>query len=107
MLAGRHWSDWIQRYGQSHQHPINQACHLIGIPLIGVSLGLAALGLAWPVLWWAALGLFVLGWVLQFAGHAVEGKPPEFFSDPRFLLVGVRWWLTKVGAQNNSARPSA
>ena len=40
--------------------------------------------------------LFVLGWVLQFVGHAVEGKPPEFFKDPRFLLVGLRWWLAKM-----------
>jgi hypothetical protein len=25
-----------------------------------------------------------------------EGKPPEFFSDWRFLLVGARWWVAKV-----------
>jgi uncharacterized membrane protein YGL010W len=40
--------------------------------------------------------LFVAGWVLQFVGHAFEGKPPEFLQDWRFLLVGVRWWLAKV-----------
>ena len=43
-------------------------------------------------LWPYALALFVLGWILQFIGHAFEGKPPEFFSDWRFLFVGVRWW---------------
>ncbi len=104
MLAGRPWSDWIQRYGQSHRHPINRACHLIGIPLILVALGMAVLGLGWPELRWAALGLFGLGWALQFAGHAVEGTAPEFLSDPRFLLVGVRWWLSKV-ARGRPSRP--
>ena len=46
----------------------------------------------WPV----PVGLFVLGWVLQFIGHYFEGKPPEFFSDWRFLFVGLRWWLAKM-----------
>jgi uncharacterized membrane protein YGL010W len=46
--------------------------------------------------WRAALGLFVLGWILQFIGHAFEGKPPEFFKDYRFLFVGLRWWFKKV-----------
>ena len=49
-----------------------------------------------PGLWKVALAGFVLGWVLQFVGHAVEGKPPEFFKDWRFLLVGARWWLAKI-----------
>jgi uncharacterized membrane protein YGL010W len=96
MLAGRPWSEWIERYEQGHTHPLNQACHLLGIPLILVSLAVAAATLLWPGLWLAALALFVIGWGLQFFGHAIEGKPPEFFSDPRFLLVGVRWWLHKV-----------
>ena len=43
-----------------------------------------------------ALALFVIGWILQFIGHAFEGKPPEFFSDWRFLFVGVRWWWAKI-----------
>jgi uncharacterized membrane protein YGL010W len=40
--------------------------------------------------------LFVAGWVLQFIGHLAEGKPPEFFRDWRFLLVGLRWWVSKL-----------
>ena len=43
---------------------------------------------------WAA-GLFITGWALQIIGHAIEGKPPEFLSDWRFLLVGTRWWWKK------------
>ena len=33
---------------------------------------------------------------LQFLGHAVEGKPPEFLKDWRFLFVGLRWWFAKI-----------
>ena len=45
--------------------------------------------------WWLPAGLFAIGWLFQFVGHAFEGKPPEFFKDWRFLLVGVRWWIAK------------
>ena len=54
--------------------------------------------LAWlrPGFWLIPTGLFVVGWVLQFLGHWVEGKPPEFFKDWRFLFVGLRWWIAKM-----------
>jgi uncharacterized membrane protein YGL010W len=38
----------------------------------------------------------VLGWTFQFVGHYLEGKPPEFFKDWRFLFVGLRWWVAKL-----------
>jgi uncharacterized membrane protein YGL010W len=48
--------------------------------------------------WWRVPALlFAAGWALQFVGHAFEGKQPEFFRDYRFLFVGLRWWLAKVG----------
>jgi uncharacterized membrane protein YGL010W len=108
MLAGRPWSAWIEDYGRSHMHPLNQRLHLVGIPLIVLSLPLA-LG-AWfsRLLGPVALVLFLLGWALQFIGHAIERRPPEFLRDPRYLLVGVRWWCFKIGNRGvaeNSARP--
>lgn len=96
MMKNRSWDDWITQYQLSHQNRWNQLTHTIGIPMIVVSLGLAVLSLAWPALWPWAVALFVLGWALQFIGHAIEGKPPEFFKDWRFLLVGTRWWWAKV-----------
>ena len=33
-------------------------------------------------------GLFVMGWVMQFVGHAFEGRKPAFFDDVRSLLTG-------------------
>lgn len=45
-----------------------------------------------PVLW-ISVGLFVVMWILQFIGHAVEGKKPSFFQDLQFLLIGPAWVL--------------
>ena len=96
MLGDRSMSDWIARYTQSHQHPMNRVCHTIGIPLIAASVPLFAVALFVHGLWPVPLGLFVVGWVFQFIGHAFEGKPPEFLKDWRFLFVGLRWWLAKI-----------
>ena len=96
MLGGRPWGEWITRYSQRHQHPINRFCHTLGIPLIALSVPVALVAIFVPPLWPVALGMFVAGWILQFVGHAFEGKPPEFFHDWRFLFVGVRWWIAKL-----------
>lgn len=99
MLGGRTSQQWIAQYSTSHQHPVNRLCHTLGIPLIIVSLVLFVAAIFVSGLWIYATGLFVLGWILQFVGHAFEGKPPEFFSDWRFLFVGVRWWWAKINGK--------
>ena len=96
MLGNRSWDDWIAQYSTSHQNPINRICHTIGIPLIVLSLAFLIVTIFVHRFWPIALGLFVVGWIFQFVGHAFEGKPPEFFSDWRFLLVGTRWWAAKM-----------
>jgi uncharacterized membrane protein YGL010W len=83
--------DWIEKYQKDHTHPMNRATHMVGIPMIVVSL---------VAVWfapWVGVGLFVVGWILQFIGHAFEGKPPSFMSDPRFLIVGAVWYMKKLG----------
>ena len=40
-----------------------------------------------------AAGVFVVAWIGQFIGHAIEGKKPSFFEDVKFLLVGPAWLL--------------
>jgi uncharacterized membrane protein YGL010W len=35
-----------------------------------------------------ALGLFVVGWAIQFLGHKFEGMKPAFFDDVVQLLIG-------------------
>lgn len=96
MLGNRTWDQWIAQYASSHQHPVNRVCHTVGIPLIVLSLPLFLVALAAPRFWLVPAGLFVVGWIFQFVGHLVEGKPPEFLHDWRFLFVGVRWWVAKM-----------
>ena len=96
MFGGRTHDQWIAQYASSHQNPVNRACHTLGIPLIVASLvGFAATILFHP-LWRYALTLFLVGWTLQFIGHAFEHKAPEFLHDWRFLFVGLRWWWAKM-----------
>jgi hypothetical protein len=96
MLGNRTWDEWVSQYAQSHTNPVNRACHTVGIPLIVLSLLLGVASLLGLRLWRPAAILFAIGWILQFLGHWFERKPPEFFKDWRFLLVGVRWWVAKV-----------
>jgi uncharacterized membrane protein YGL010W len=48
--------------------------------------------LPWP-LWLTSLTIFVVAWIGQFVGHAIEGKRPSFFKDVQFLLIGPLWLL--------------
>jgi uncharacterized membrane protein YGL010W len=96
MLGGRTWDSWIAEYSESHQHPLNRLTHTFGIPIIMLSLPLLIAGIVWHWMLWVGIALFLGGWTLQFIGHAIEGKPPEFLKDWRFLLVGSRWWLAKM-----------
>jgi uncharacterized membrane protein YGL010W len=67
---------------------------------IGATLGLAAMlfvvswldTLSWP-LWQTCLLIFVLAWIGQFIGHAIEGKRPSFAKDVVFLMIGPLWLL--------------
>ena len=98
-MKGKPMDEWVQEYAEAHQNRFNQICHSFGIPMIVVSLVLmlvGCLGLLPSLFLWVGASLFVVGWVLQFVGHAVEGKPPEFLRDWRFLFVGLRWWVKKT-----------
>jgi hypothetical protein len=58
-------SNWRER----HRHPFNFAIHLLGIPL-----AVAGVGLLFFLPWYWGVGAFLLGYALQYAGHAVEGN---------------------------------
>jgi uncharacterized membrane protein YGL010W len=68
----------------------------------------AFMGAAWwtgarlaalPTAQWLAiaLGLFVAGWVIQFIGHAFEGKKPAFVDDMVGLLIGPLFIVAEAG----------
>jgi uncharacterized membrane protein YGL010W len=60
------------------------------VVLLSITHALARL--PWP-LWGTSLVIFVIAWIGQFVGHAVEGKRPSFFKDLQFLLIGPLWLL--------------
>jgi len=81
--------EYIENYRRVHRHPVNQALHAVGIPMIVVSL-------VWVFFnWKIGVALFVIGWILQFVGHAFEGKPPAFLSNPKYLIIGPMWLVQK------------
>lgn len=95
-MGNKSYEEWVRQYSQSHQNPINRFCHTVGIPMIVLSLVLFIVSIfVFELLFWAVM-LFIVGWIFQFIGHWFEGKPPEFFKDWRFLLVGLRWWFAKI-----------
>ncbi|WP_090139695.1 DUF962 domain-containing protein [Limnohabitans sp. DM1] len=73
------------------------ATSLVNGLLIAWAHGLAALAADAGVLaWQAGLGLFVIGWIIQFVGHYFEGKKPAFADDIVGLLVGPMFVVGEV-----------
>jgi uncharacterized membrane protein YGL010W len=70
------------------------------VALLGLTRALSEL--PWP-LWETSVVVFVVAWIGQFIGHAVEGVRPSFFKDLQFLLIGPLWLLAaayrRVGAR--------
>ena len=93
--------DYWENYRERHQHPVNNVLHFVGIPLIAISVVILFFR------WRLGLALFALGWILQFLGHAIEGKAPAFFSSPRYFLVGPLFFLKKLSSRSKKADPSA
>ena len=83
---------------------------LIYYSLLSIPLTLGALPLLLAFLWsidrldhWGAAPLwsicvllFVVAWIGQFIGHAIEGKRPSFFKDIQFLMIGPLWLLADL-----------
>jgi len=67
------------------------------LPVFAALLAITRLltGLPWP-LWLTSIVIFVIAWIGQFIGHAVEGKRPSFFKDIQFLLIGPLWLLASA-----------
>ena len=66
---------------------------MAGAHAIGQALAAEPTG-AW--LGWG-LGLFAVGWVIQFIGHAFEGRKPAFVDDVIGLVIGPLFVVAEVG----------
>jgi hypothetical protein len=81
--------NWLER----HQHPFNFWIHMIGIPLAVAGVILFFFSVAW---YWA-LAAFVIGYLLQYIGHRVEGNDvgewaaiKRIFGLP-YVSISPRW----------------
>ena len=45
----------------------------------------------------SGLGMFVLGWIIQFVGHYYEGRKPAFVDDLSGLIVGPLFVVVEAG----------
>jgi|SRR6516164_7672481 hypothetical protein len=94
----------LRNWRERHRHPFNFYIHLLGIPC-------AVLGVVLFFLlpWYWGVAAIVLGYALQYAGHAVEGNDVgEWAAVKRMLglpFVGIapRWQETDA-APHVSAR---
>ncbi len=95
---------FLENYKAKHKHPINRLLHNFGIPMIVIALPVVFFNWRW------GLGLFVVGWIFQFAGHIIEGNQPAFFRNPIYLLVGPIWLVRRalsaigIGAKPNEEK---
>jgi hypothetical protein len=85
----------LRNWRERHRNPFNFWIHLVGIPMAvaGVVLLIA---LPWEQWYWG-VGAFVLGYVLQFVGHCVEGNDLGEWAGIKRLLglpyvsIAPRW----------------
>jgi uncharacterized membrane protein YGL010W len=91
--------DFFTNYKSKHQDPLNRLSHSIGIPMIVISLPIFFLNWRW------ALAMFVVGWILQLFGHAIEGNQPAFFRNPVYLLIGPLWLLRRAASAVGLTKP--
>ncbi|MBD2840522.1 DUF962 domain-containing protein [Pseudomonas sp. JM0905a] len=72
---------------------------LVMAVLLAVSLWIgAALALQGTAAWLGAgLGLFVVGWIIQFVGHYYEGRKPAFVDDLTGLIIGPLFVVAELG----------
>ncbi len=71
-LAHRPVRRFLRNWRERHQHPFNFAIHLLGIPLAFAGV-ILLFTLPWSQWYWGA-GAFLLGYLLQYIGHRVEGN---------------------------------
>lgn len=67
---------WLENWLDRHRNPASFWLHMLGIPLTIAALILAGWQLAhgqWP-LWWRPCLLLVVGYLLQWIGHRIEGN---------------------------------
>jgi Protein of unknown function (DUF962) len=90
----------LRNWRERHQHPFNFAIHLLGIPL-----AVSGLLLLFFLPWYWGVGALVFGYVLQYAGHAVEGNDVGEWAAIKRML-GLRYVGIAPGRQQSPVQDS-
>jgi len=118
-LLGVLWSFPVPGSLQTSTLPLNWAVFIAALAMVyylrvspwlapGILLALTAmLFLVYAVahadvsVWRVSAIVFIIAWIGQFIGHAIEGRRPSFFKDIQFLLIGPLWLLALVYKKMN------
>ena len=95
---------FLRNYMDRHQHRGNQLLHLVGLPVTFV---LPVVWLIQEKPWWWTLSSFVVGYVLQFVGHAIEGNDAGEMILVKKLLGKPYTAVIPRGAKSRGAADSA
>lgn len=87
-----------EEYAREHQTRINRQLHFYG-RIVRVS-ALIFLFFNWKI----ALIVFVIGYLMQFLGHAIEGTSPSFFRNPKHLLLGSLSHIVNLAEKTKLSR---
>ncbi|MCH2202284.1 MAG: DUF962 domain-containing protein [Fuerstiella sp.] len=91
---------FLRNYLPRHTNRANQALHLVGVPLaFFVAPAFWIEGFAW----YYVLGCFTGGYLLQFAGHAIEGNDA---GEVVFVKKSLGMRYTEYAAARPSSSPS-
>lgn len=94
------WLNWATiagTLGLAYYVALSPALALGFVPvLLAMFAAIVALAaLPWP-LWQTCIAIFIVAWIGQFIGHAIEGRRPSFLEDLQFLMIGPLWLLAFV-----------
>ncbi|MFT3878516.1 MAG: DUF962 domain-containing protein [Gemmatales bacterium] len=88
---------WLREWLKRHQHPISFVLHLVGIPMTICALLPLLFDITSFTMWCYAAVLFLVGYGLQFLGHAIEGNDAgetilvkKWLGKP-YVAVAPRW----------------
>lgn len=86
---------------------LNVAYGLVMTLLLLAGLQLSMLIASWSTPAWLGIGigLFVVGWIIQFIGHAYEGKKPAFVDDIIGLVIGPLFIVVEVAFMLGFSKP--
>jgi uncharacterized membrane protein YGL010W len=78
---------------------------MLAVSLLSLWIGARAAAASTPAWLGWGVGLFVIGWIIQFVGHYWEGRKPAFVDDLVGLLVGPLFVVAETAFVLGMRRP--